>query len=1167
MTRHYARADACARNPRFDAKLPTCPGDHKVPFFRSLLLCVLFVSARAYAQTPPAPLATAPAAAAADAAYTIELQQMRVRFETDGTGRRELTLRVRVADERAVRQWGQVPVLYQPETEDLELKEVEIHKPDGTIVKSAAGAVQDLAVRPSEQSSLFLDIRQKQITVSALRPGDVLSLGAVWIIKHPIAPGYFWFEHSFNKNEIVRDERLDIDVPAARAVVMRIEAGAPAEESGGRGVPEGDRRIYRWKTSNLKTASRSDARQADRDGAPPADVRLSSFRDWAEFARWFRGLVSIAPDAEVRAKAAELTSGARDEVARIDAIYSYVASQIRYVSLSFGLGRFAPHPPAEVLKNQYGDCKDKAVLLGSLLAAVGIESVPVLLNNSRSISDMLASPLEFNHMIAVVPRSGEAATWTWMDPTLEVAPLGMLAPPTRDRRALFLGGTGRPSAVLRTPLDLPFPSIDRIDVIGKVNDIGVLTARVTVALRGDAELLTRTLLRALPRDALKDIVTELAASQGMTGNIADISTSKPTVTSGPFEIRFELRTKGYLNWAAATSEMPMIPTAVLPFAKEEDREGMDRIDLGSPKTVRLHAAIEVPPAYTLRAPVAVHSSSAGVTYASTYTVEGHRLLVNRELVTTAREIPAAQFGAFSALVTAAQADLSQRVAVTGNVKGIPTIPADATAAELYNAAFDAYEAQRYDAAAALWKRNTEIDPKMGAAWDSLGLTYDKLERYNEAVAAIQKQIDLDPYNKRAYGDIGHALRGAGKRIEAAKAYAKHVDLNPLDGDALKQLGELYNDLGRYTDAAAAFEKAAMLVKGDAWIFANLGVAYLRLKQAEKAQTAFSRALELSSSIAIQSNIAWHLAESGVDLDRAAGLASGAEKEIVEKTRQLDLSSLNHLHLDLMERLAWTWDTLGWIQFQKGNILAAEAYVRAAWQLGGKSIVAFHLGRICEKRGKLADALSYYLTAQATSSNPTPEMMAHVRRLSGGGDLSKMLDSAKRLAPGERTIRITGRAPAGKAQFLAIVGSDRLAREVRFVSGSEALRTLEAPLREAGYPVDFPAEFAGRLALGIRMVCTEEQRCFATVAYPEKVRLDEESALPIPVRPEHLVLAADLPREADGEAARRGAVLHLAERLVHALGGLLEIAAPGLAPRDVVQCEGLAIGETEPLATH
>src|SRR5205823_14142359 len=147
------------------------------------------------------------------------------------------------------------------------------------------------------------------------------------------------------------------------------------------------------------------------------------------------------------------TAGAADEAAKIAAIYRFVSTEIRYVSLSFGLGRFAAHPPADVLRTQYGDCKDKAVLLRALLEAAGVRAVPVVINTTRSVDDDFASPLEFNHMLAVVPRAA-SLDGMWMDATLEVAPLGMLGPNTRDRRALGLAGNSK-GALIRTPAEPP----------------------------------------------------------------------------------------------------------------------------------------------------------------------------------------------------------------------------------------------------------------------------------------------------------------------------------------------------------------------------------------------------------------------------------------------------------------------------------------------------------------------------------------------------------------------------------------------------------------------------------------------------------------------------------------------------------------------------------------
>ena len=278
------------------------------------------------------------------------------------------------------------------------------------------------------------------------------------------------------------------------------------------------------------------------------------------------------------------------------------------------------------------------------------------------------------------------------------------------------------------------------------------------------------------------------------------------------------------------------------------------------------------------------------------------------------------------------------------------------------------------------------------------------------------------------------------------------------------------------EATAALEKAAGLLNKDAWVHAELASAYFHMKEVDKAKRAVDRVMELTPDLAVRTKIAWELAQAGVDLDRAAELAHAAENEIAAATERLELKYVDASHLDLVERLAWLWDTLGWVHFQKGNLVEAERYVHAAWQIAGKPDVAFHLGRIYEKRSRLADALSFYLTAQALASTPTPEMIAHVKRLSGGGDLKVMLQSAKELAPSDRIFRITEKSGAGEAEFLALVGKDRQPMEVRFSSGSESLRAFgETGMKGVRCPVEFPADSPARLAVGLRIRCDRAGR--------------------------------------------------------------------------------------------
>ena len=87
------------------------------------------------------------------------------------------------------------------------------------------------------------------------------------------------------------------------------------------------------------------------------------------------------PTGELKAQADEITKDATTDVAKTQALYIWVTRNIRYVDLSFGVGRYQPHYAEEVLKNRYGDCKDKATLLDALLEAKGIHSSTALINS------------------------------------------------------------------------------------------------------------------------------------------------------------------------------------------------------------------------------------------------------------------------------------------------------------------------------------------------------------------------------------------------------------------------------------------------------------------------------------------------------------------------------------------------------------------------------------------------------------------------------------------------------------------------------------------------------------------------------------------------------------------------------------------------------------------
>ncbi len=76
---------------------------------------------------------------------------------------------------------------------------------------------------------------------------------------------------------------------------------------------------------------------------------------------------------------------------------------IRYVAIELGIGGLQPHAASEVFSHHYGDCKDKATLMRSMLHEIGIESYYVVINTERGVvtRDMPAHN-GFNHAIVAI---------------------------------------------------------------------------------------------------------------------------------------------------------------------------------------------------------------------------------------------------------------------------------------------------------------------------------------------------------------------------------------------------------------------------------------------------------------------------------------------------------------------------------------------------------------------------------------------------------------------------------------------------------------------------------------------------------------------------------------------------------------------------------------------
>ena len=342
-----------------------------------LLLSVCMLSSAAPAQEPSAPAALSPEANPTEisqAPVVYEKVHTLIRYGEDGRGFKENTARIRVQSFQGVQQIGQLVFSYNGANERIEIRSVRVIKPDGNVVTAGSESIVDLSLPVVQEAPMYTDARQKHVSVPGLSAGDVVEYDVVTHVFEPLTPGQFWDEWDLVTDSVCLDEELVLDLPAGRPVKIKNPQGVtPAvAENGGR-------RVYTWKTDNPKAREPFDFFQNLRSfepatilqgisPAPPRRMLFSTFQGWDEIGQWYGSMAGEPQNIteEVRAKAQEITRSAGTPVAKVRAVYDFV-SHIRYVSLSFGSGRYQPHAAAEVLANRYGDCKDKATLLEAML--------------------------------------------------------------------------------------------------------------------------------------------------------------------------------------------------------------------------------------------------------------------------------------------------------------------------------------------------------------------------------------------------------------------------------------------------------------------------------------------------------------------------------------------------------------------------------------------------------------------------------------------------------------------------------------------------------------------------------------------------------------------------------------------------------------------------------
>jgi transglutaminase-like putative cysteine protease len=209
------------------------------------------------------------------------------------------------------------------------------------------------------------------------------------------------------------------------------------------------------------------------------DGYSGSMDTWVDFGKWISSLNkgrNNLPE-PTKQKAKEITTNLKTTEEKTKALYTFLQSKTRYVSIQLGIGGFQPFEASVVDQTGYGDCKALSNYMISLLDAVGIKSHYVLIRAGEGVAPIRAdfSSSQFNHAIVAVPNGADTL---WLECTDQANPFGYMGTFTGDRKALLITNDG--AKVVKT-----------IQYTGEQNT-QFRSAEVTVLANGDATAKVKT---------------------------------------------------------------------------------------------------------------------------------------------------------------------------------------------------------------------------------------------------------------------------------------------------------------------------------------------------------------------------------------------------------------------------------------------------------------------------------------------------------------------------------------------------------------------------------------------------------------------------------------------------------------------------------------------------
>jgi transglutaminase-like putative cysteine protease len=385
----------------------------------------------------------------------------------------------RVDNTAGLEDLSQLHFNFEPSYQQLAIHFVRILRNGTSIDALKPSEIQVIQKEEDLDQQLYNGTSAAVIFLNDIRVGDVVEFAYTITGENPVLGGRFTDILYVAGNEPIKEKVLRVLFPSKRNLAVKNDNTdlQPTRQTIGEDTE------YLWYSKDVSGVNRDDS--TPNWFNPYPRINLSEFQSWSDVVNWALPYYqnSQLNNPELKAKVEEWKKSSESPEQRTVAALRFVQDEIRYLGIELGRYSHQPTAPEKVFTRRIGDCKDKSLLLSSILNAMGIEASPALVNTRvrSALDSWQATPFAFDHVIVQTKMNGKTY---WLDPTISYqrGRLDKYYDPPYERGLVLRSGSNSLEKISVPTSDAG--SIDIVEQYSSSNSSSAVSLVVTRTYRG-----------------------------------------------------------------------------------------------------------------------------------------------------------------------------------------------------------------------------------------------------------------------------------------------------------------------------------------------------------------------------------------------------------------------------------------------------------------------------------------------------------------------------------------------------------------------------------------------------------------------------------------------------------------------------------------------------------